>query len=514
MDTMPPTSSEIEECISTLKSNKTTGVDELPAEFLKAGSSLISQWLEPLFESIWEKEQLPQDWRRGLIVKLPKKGNLRDPNNWRGITLLSTTSKVFLKIVQKRLGAAIDELIAPEQAGFRIGKGCTDNIFALRNILEACEEWRCPIFINFIDFSKAFDSLHRDSIWKILQLYGVPDKITRILKMFYHGYECSVLNNGCENNWFLVNSGVRQGCNISPLLFIIATDYLMKTVESSHRNGLRWNLTSKLNYLAYADDICLFSTTIEGIKQITTDLATKAAKVGLKINKKKTKVMGNNFTADGNVEVMGEELENVSEFTYLGAVVNKTGGGTADLQSRIHKATGTFRLLAKVWRSKAINHKIKLKIFKSNVMSVLLYGCETWTLTAKDVRMLRVFQMRCLRRILSIRWEQRITNDAVLKRSGQEDVYLVAEKRRWRYMGHVLRRPAEITNVSLGWAPEGTRRRGRPRETWRRTTLRKMASAGLRSWGEAAAAAKNRTNWKKLGESVVETLCGTRHSAA
>jgi len=88
-----------------------------------------------------------------------------------------------------------------------------------------------------------------------------------------------------------------------------------------------------------------------------------------------------------------------------------------------------------------------------------------------------------------------------------------AEKRRWRYMGHVLRRPAEITNVSLGWAPEGTRRKGRPRETWRRTTLRKMASAGLRSWGEAAAAAKNRTNWKKLGESVVETLCGTRHSA-
>jgi len=75
-------------------------VDELPAEFLKADSSLISQWLEPLFESIWEKEQLPLDWRRGLIVKLPKKGNLRDPNNWRGITLLSTTSKVFLKIVQ------------------------------------------------------------------------------------------------------------------------------------------------------------------------------------------------------------------------------------------------------------------------------------------------------------------------------------------------------------------------------------------------------------------------------
>ena len=107
-----------------------------------------------------------------------------------------------------------------------------------------------------------------------------------------------------------------------------------------------------------------------------------------------------------------------------------------------------------------------------------------------------------------------MTNDAVLKRSGQEDVYLVAEKRRWRYMGHVLRRPAGITNVSLGWAPEGTRRRGRPRETWRRTTLRKMASAGLRSWGEAAAAAKNRTNWKKLGESVLETLCGTRHSAA
>ncbi|CAC5373530.1 unnamed protein product [Mytilus coruscus] len=116
-----------------------------------------------------EKEgDIPSDWSKGLIVKLPKKGNLRNCDNWRGITLLSVTIKVFCKILLKLIDKIVDEKLREGQAGFRRGRGCIDQIFTLRNIIEQCIEWNTPLFINFIDFKKAFDSIHKKLLGELL----------------------------------------------------------------------------------------------------------------------------------------------------------------------------------------------------------------------------------------------------------------------------------------------------------------------------------------------------------
>ena len=151
--------------------------------------------------------------------------------------------------------------IQEEQAGFRAGRSCTDQIFTLRNIIEQCHEWRLPHFINFVDFSKAFDSIHRDTLWKILSTYGIPPKLISMIEIFYDNFKCVVEQQRTDLDWVEVKTVVRQGCVISPFLFIIAVDVLMKKVQSAYTLGLRWNLTTKLNYLAYADDLALFSTT-------------------------------------------------------------------------------------------------------------------------------------------------------------------------------------------------------------------------------------------------------------
>ena len=147
-----------------------------------------------IFKDIWEEEEIPVDWKTGLIVKLlPKKGNLSLCKNWRGITLLSITSKVFSRVILNRISTALDPMLRKEQAGFRKGRSCGEHIFTLRHILEQCQEWKTPCYVNFIDFEKAFDSIHRESLWCILRHYGIPCKIVTIIKMLYEAFKSKVI---------------------------------------------------------------------------------------------------------------------------------------------------------------------------------------------------------------------------------------------------------------------------------------------------------------------------------
>ena len=156
----PPTKEEIIKAIGELKNGKAPGSDNLCAELFKTDPSFTANVFLPLFTEIWEKKQVPKEWTEGIIIKLPKKGNLQECSNWRGITLLSIPSKILAKVIMKRISEAVDKKLRKEQAGFRKGRGCIEQIFALRNIIEQCTEWQRQLYVNFVDFEKAFDSLH------------------------------------------------------------------------------------------------------------------------------------------------------------------------------------------------------------------------------------------------------------------------------------------------------------------------------------------------------------------
>lgn len=189
IDTSLPTHEEVRRAIQVMKSGKAASLDSIHAEMLKADLATSAKVFTELFRNIWEEEIIPQDWDKGLIVKLPKKGNLQSCDNWRGITLLSIPSKVFCRILLSRIESAVEQSLRQEQAGFRTGRGCTDQIFALKNIIEQCVEWNAPLHINFIDFRKAFDSLHRDTLWKIARTYGIPPKMVSLMGLFYRHFE-------------------------------------------------------------------------------------------------------------------------------------------------------------------------------------------------------------------------------------------------------------------------------------------------------------------------------------
>ena len=184
----------------------------------------------------------------------------------------------------------------------------------------------------------------------------------------------------------------------------------MKRTDIGVKSGIIWTFTESLGNLDFADDISLLAHNNRDIQSKTEKLVRNAAKVGLHVNKDKTKTMRNNCQTADPVKLGEQDIEDVTEFTYLGAKVTTDGNTEAEIKTRINKARGAFAALKNIWKTKMISKKTKIRIFKSNVLSVLLYAAESWKVTKGICHMLEIFQNKCLRRILHIFWPNKITN--------------------------------------------------------------------------------------------------------
>ena len=254
-----------------------------------------------------------------------------------------------------------------------------------------------------------------------------------------------------------------------------------------------------LEDLDYADDIVLLAEVWKHAQQKLERLNTYGLQTGLNINIDKTESLRIHAKNATNFKVNGEEIKDSTSFTYLGATVTTTGGAAEDMKIRIGKARKQYHRFRKLWNSGQYRRKTKMRIFQSNVISVLLYGCETWKMTEADEHCLNVFVHKCLRRILKIYWPQRVSNEEVRRIAGIEKVSTQIQHRRWKYIGHILRKnPDDHQRTALRWTPDGRRNRGRPKETWRRTVERELKLYGLTSWEAAAAVANDRHQWRHL----------------
>ena len=172
-------------------------------------------------------------------TELPISCDLRDCSNYRGIMLLSTPGKVLNRILLERMKEAVDPKLRDQQAGFRRNRSCADQIASLHIIVEQSLEWNSPLYINFIDYEKAFDSIDRETMWKLLRHYGVPKKIISLIRCTFQDMSCRTAHAGQLSESFEVKTGVRQGCLLSPFLFLLVIDWIMKTTTTGRNNGIQ-----------------------------------------------------------------------------------------------------------------------------------------------------------------------------------------------------------------------------------------------------------------------------------
>ena len=333
-----------------------------------------------------------------------------------------------------------------------------------------------------------------------MKQYGVPNKFINLVKMFYTDVRCSVVNGGGLSDWFSVKSGVKQGCVMSGFLFLMIIDWIMTQAVQENNTGIKWTLMQQLEDLDYADDIALLASEWNHLQKKLQRIKLYGEQAGLKINVGKTKSMCIDPTNNRPFQIGETEIEEVLKFIYLGGLVTKDGGAGEDIRRRIGQAYAAYFKLQKVWKSSKIFTKTKIRIFKSNVVSVLLYGCESWRMTRGDEQKLDVFLHTSLRRILKISWEQHTSNDEVRRSAGvTETLSRTVQRRRWTFIGHILRRDnRNLAKNALTWTPEGKRKRGRPKETYRRTVERERQQMGFNSWSAAAAVARDRGKWKDI----------------
>ena len=279
----------------------------------------------------------------------------------------------------------------------------------------------------------------------------------------------------------------------------------MRRATSDRPRGLVWGLMARLEDCDFADDIALLSHTQKDIQEKTSKVNQVASSVGLKIHPDKTKIMKIKTKSSAKTTVNETTLEEVEHFKYLGSYISADSDIEKEVSTRIGLAARAFSGLGNIWKLTTLGTKTKLKIYKSNVRSVLLYASETWRTNRKIESRLRGFEGRCLRRILKLHWTQHVTNDEVSKRTGINSIVAEVKQRRWRWFGHVLRmNKKRLPYTALRWTPPGKRKRGRPMGTWRRTVEEEMREAG-KTWNELNWLAQDRDGWRKL----VGALCSS-----
>ena len=201
---------EIREAIKTLRNGKSPGTDGLNAELYKTGEG-VELWLLELLNEIWDKERIPDEWSRAVICPIYKKGDKRICNNYRGIALLNVASKIYERILERRLRIKVEDKLGSWQYGFRAGKSTMNPIFYMKMMIEKTIEWNKGADVAFVDFEKAFDRIDREKLWRALdeQEYEIPQKLKRAIKSTYCSTRNKIRGEVREEGWFEVSSGGR-----------------------------------------------------------------------------------------------------------------------------------------------------------------------------------------------------------------------------------------------------------------------------------------------------------------
>lgn len=491
--------SEILKQIQKLNLEKSPGPDGISNECIKCAKALLLTPITILFNKILEEEHVPQHWTESIITLLYKKGDPADIENYRPISLISCLCKLFMSCILYRISPHIDCQQPCEQAGFRKGYSTMDHIHTIEQIIEKYLEFRKPLYLAFIDYKKAFDSISHNSIWEALSNQSINNKYINILKNIYSKSTSRVRldrTGTCIN----ILRGVRQGDPISPKLFIAVLQNIMKDLPWS-KQGI--NINGKfLSHLRFADDIILLSENPTKLNIMINELLRVSKNVGLEMNLNKTKVMTNDKATP--ILVNNTPLEYVQEYTYLGKQISfKTERNIEELDKRIATTWKKFWAHKDIFKSK-LSLKIKKMVMDSAILPCLTYGCQTWTFDTKTKQKIQTTQRAMERSCLGLKLRDRVRNTNIRKKTNVTDALRFSQSLKWKWAGHVARHSDNRwTKTVTEWkGPRGSRARGRPCARWQDEIV---TTAG-KNWLDIA---KDRDKWQSLEEAF--TLRGSIH---
>ena len=399
----PFTDAEVTRAVQALKTGRASDLFGLSAEVIKLLLPFTSSVLTPLFNRFLFTG-FPRCLSTSVLIPIYKgKGDTSDPSNFRGISITPILSKLYARLLEHRLSSALDNagLRADSQFGFRRHRGAREAAFVVRAVAESYSHRAhkpSPVYCAFVDFQKAFDSVQRPLLWRLLRNLGVPEPFVLALESYYQHVNFRVeLPSGLGPS-ASASVGVKQGCPLSPVLFGVFIEALLRTFMSDTAGldlpVLGRSLRRRLRPVAedlppvppilYADDLTLIATSLAGLQRQLDRLASVAASFGLTINVAKTKLMAMGPTAPApaqlpSLQLNDQTLEWVEEFKYLGLLVHYRRGFSRAASALHASALAKYYAMVRQCRAKGVEDADSLSLlFDSLVTSVLSYGVPIW----------------------------------------------------------------------------------------------------------------------------------------
>ncbi|PIK46298.1 hypothetical protein BSL78_16830 [Apostichopus japonicus] len=245
-----------------------------------------------------------------------------------------------------------------------------------------------------------------------MKKYNMSQKLIQTIKQPYTKASSAVLLQGVVGDWFHTSVGVRQGCLLSPTLFNIFLERIMTDALENH-NGTVSIGGRNITNLRFADHIDRLPGNEDELANLVSCLDDTSRKYGMEISAGKTELMTNSTTPfTRNIVDSGQQLETVNQFKYLGAIISEEGS-KAEVLARAAQTAAALAKLKPIWNDRNISLRSKLKLLHALVLSIFLYACESWTLTAELQKKIQAVEMRCTRRVLGISYTDHITNEEV-----------------------------------------------------------------------------------------------------
>ncbi|KAK3551381.1 hypothetical protein QTP70_016644 [Hemibagrus guttatus] len=432
------TQAEVTEVVQQLLGGKAPGVDEIRPEYLKSLDVVGLSWLTCLCNIAWRSGTVPLDWATGVVVPLFKKGDRRVCSNYRGITLLSLPGKVYSRVLERRI----------------------------RPVLEGSWEFAQPVHMCFVDL-KAFDRVPRGILWEVLWEYGVRGPLLRAVRSLYNRSRSLVRIASCKSDLFPVHVGLRQGCPLSPVLFIVFMDRISR--RSQGLEGVRFG-DHRISSLIFADDVVLLASSGLDLQHALGRFAAKCEAAGMRVSTSKSEAMVlDRKKVACTLQVGGEVLPQVEEFKYLGVLFTSEGRMDREIDRRIGAAAAVMRSMYRsVVVKKELSRKAKLSIYQSIYAPTLTYGHELWVMTERVRSPIQAAEMSFLHRVAGRSLRDRVRSSVTREELGVEPLLLRIERGQLRWLGHLFRMPPGRLPGEVFWAcPTGKRPRGRPRTRWR-----------------------------------------------
>ena len=397
---------------------------------VKTSSNVLMRYIHTLFNSILKTGQFPDMWCEAIITPLHKKGSRNEEANYRGISLLSCFGKTFTKILNNRLmeWAELYDKLDEGQGAYRRQRSTSDNIF---NLYAMTQKYLCKkggrFYCAFIDFSQAFDSIPHQKLWYRLITEGIHGRILVILRSMYTKLKSCVKTPDGLTELFSCLMGTRQGCMISPLLFILYINILVVMCNQSGNPGIYLDETfPSVQLLMYADDLAMVNDTVGRLQAGLDTLSTFCRNYGLRVNDTKTKIMvfrnGGTLRQNEKWFYRGTRIDTVTYYKYLGITFSSRLKWSQALKTlSLQSKRALIKINAIFGKCGDMPISIGLELFDKLVVPILLYGSEVWGCEYRDE--IELVQRKYCKILLGV--SSNTSNDVVLGEVGRFPLYVM-----------------------------------------------------------------------------------------